>query len=93
MNRDDHEYKETPSVLLGNANADGAANRGWFIGQFLEAKYGLRSTPVIEVKWGETPSWRRKISMGAKREGNNPLCSLQRKGPYQISPTRMPSIT
>ncbi len=75
MNRDNHEYKETPSAVIGNANADGAAHRGWFIGQFLEEKYGLRSTSVIEVKWGKHHAGEER-SVWGRSEKATTLCVL-----------------
>jgi quercetin dioxygenase-like cupin family protein len=37
-------------VLTGNAERDGGAYRGWFIGHFMQP--GLASTDAVEVKWG-----------------------------------------
>ena len=56
MKKDPNHEQSIPkaelSVLSGNAYADGAFHRGWFIGHFLENTYGLRATPAIEIKWG-----------------------------------------
>ena len=38
-------------VVVGNAGIDGAAFRGWFVGDFVPAELGLRSTSEVEVKW------------------------------------------
>jgi hypothetical protein len=40
-------------IRTGNAAADGAAFRGWFVGHFLGAEHGVASTEAVEVKWGE----------------------------------------
>ncbi len=50
-------------VTMGNAAIDGAAFRGWFVGQFVPPELGLRATEGVEVKWqrhtcGEVrPEW------------------------------------
>jgi hypothetical protein len=38
-------------VIVGNAATDGAAFRGWFVGHFVPADLGLRSTDDVEIKW------------------------------------------
>ncbi len=38
-------------VCCGNALADGARHRGWFIGRFLEIPHDLRASHAVEVKW------------------------------------------
>ena len=38
------------AFTVGNAIDD--QKRGWFIGQFVPAKYGLRHRKDLEVKWG-----------------------------------------
>ena len=43
-------------VYFGNANADGAEYRGWFIGQFIRSDIDLRTTNDVEVKWRVHPS-------------------------------------
>jgi hypothetical protein len=40
------------SVVLGNAERDAQAYRGWFIGHFVPPELGPRSTDAIEIKWG-----------------------------------------
>jgi hypothetical protein len=42
----------TPSVVTGNAAQDADPFRGWFVGQFVPAELGPRSTAAVEVKWG-----------------------------------------
>jgi len=39
-------------VLIGNAANDGLAFRGWFVGHFVPAELGLRSSEAVEIKWG-----------------------------------------
>lgn len=36
----------------GNAADDGAGNRGWLIGHFMDAVGDVRGTGDVEVKWG-----------------------------------------
>ena len=36
--------------MLGKAQRD--AKRGWFIGQFVPAEFGIRRRTDVEVKWG-----------------------------------------
>lgn len=42
-------------LVIGNAIRDGAANRQWFLGPFLDDPAGLRKTNHLEVKWGVHP--------------------------------------
>jgi hypothetical protein len=39
-------------VHFGNASRDAEPYRGWFVGHFVPAELGLRSTDAVEVKWG-----------------------------------------
>ena len=48
----DTQSSRTSQVFSGNAYVDGARQRGWFVGHFLEHTDDLRATPLIEVKWG-----------------------------------------
>jgi hypothetical protein len=41
-------------VMTGNAGADGAARRGWFVGRFVDDD-PYRQSHDIEVKWGVHP--------------------------------------
>lgn len=52
-NREQPPLSGVFSLLSGNASVDGASQRGWFIGHFLESTYGLRSTSGVEIKWGK----------------------------------------
>lgn len=38
--------------MTGHAASDAQPYRGWFIGHFVPADAGLRSTDDVEVKWG-----------------------------------------
>ena len=42
----------TPSVVTGNAAQDADPFHGWFVGHFVPAELGPRSTDAVEVKWG-----------------------------------------
>jgi len=39
-------------VHVGNAAADGAAYRGWFVGHFVAPEAAGRASDEVEVKWG-----------------------------------------
>ncbi|MBW4565437.1 MAG: cupin domain-containing protein [Mojavia pulchra JT2-VF2] len=39
-------------VVFGNAAVEGANRWGWFLGHFITPVDDLRSTEVLEVKWG-----------------------------------------
>lgn len=39
-------------IHFGNADADGADYKGWFVGHFIQPPDNLRSTRSVEVKWG-----------------------------------------
>lgn len=41
-----------PNVVFGNASVEGANRWGWFLGHFITPTDDLRSTPLVEVKWG-----------------------------------------
>jgi hypothetical protein len=40
------------NVVTGRAARDAEPFRGWFIGHFVPAELGPRSTDAVEVKWG-----------------------------------------
>ena len=40
------------NIQTGNAELDSIDTRGWFVGSFIEEKFGLRHTDDIELKWG-----------------------------------------
>ncbi len=41
------------NVQTGNAIADSSDTRGWLVGHFFdEAKFGLRHSDDVEIKWG-----------------------------------------
>jgi len=42
---------QIPSVQSGNAITD--ANRGWFVGDFINESLGLRHSKDVEIKWGQ----------------------------------------
>jgi hypothetical protein len=49
-------------VTFGNAARDGAKNRQWFIGPFLDEPAGGRRTGHLEVKWASHPRGQRRES-------------------------------
>jgi quercetin dioxygenase-like cupin family protein len=77
--------RRTP-VLCGNAYVDGAGQRGWFIGHFLEHAHDLRSTHAVEVKWSTHQAGEEK-RLWSMNEHATTLCMLV-KGNVRI---RFPS--
>lgn len=41
-----------PQIQTGNAKID-AAQRGWFVGHFIDEKFGIRHSDDVEMKWAE----------------------------------------
>ncbi len=62
-----------PRVVEGNA-ADGAGERGWFLGHFLAVE-DARSTAALEAKWGGHPRGYARPWWSANRAGTT-LCIL-----------------
>ncbi len=81
----DSTQRSTP-VVCGNAYVDGAGQRGWFIGHFLEHVHDLRSTHAVEVKWGAYQA-REEKRLWSMNEQATTLCMLV-KGNVRI---RFPS--
>ena len=95
----------TALVLSGNAYVDGARQRGWFIGHFLESSHDLRSTAPIEVKWSIHRTGEEKSLWGVSKKATT-LCVLlkgrisllfpeaeyflSREGDYVIWPAGLP---
>jgi hypothetical protein len=48
------DSETTSEVTTGNAIID--QKRGWFIGQFIDGKGGLRKRDDLEIKWGVHPA-------------------------------------
>ncbi len=69
-------------VRYGNALADGARHRGWFIGRFLEIPHDLRSSDAVEVKWSTHFAGTQKQFWGMSEEATT-LCVLI-KGPVSL---------
>lgn len=57
------------SIQTGNAHLDSVDTRGWFVGGFLPASCGLRSTDNVELKWGvhKADDWREEWVTGETR--------------------------
>lgn len=53
-------------VRAGNAAADGAARRGWFVGRFVDDD-PFRQTHDVEVKWAVHPPGERNAGYAADR--------------------------
>lgn len=41
-------------IQVGNAAID--AQKGWFVGRFIDAKFGRRHSEDVELKWGVHPA-------------------------------------
>ena len=44
-----------PKIQIGNAMVD-AADRGWFVGSFIDEKLGLQHSDEVEMKWSVQPA-------------------------------------
>lgn len=101
----DSQSTGTFRVSFGNAYLDGACQRGWFVGHFLEHTNDLRATSLIEVKWRVYHAGEKKQLWGVSRtattlcmliKGNITIlfpmteCILSREGDYVIWPAGMP---
>lgn len=51
----------TEAWYSGNAADDGANNRGWILGHFIEPAENLKSTKDLEVKWGVHPVGQQRL--------------------------------
>jgi hypothetical protein len=71
----DTQSTGTFGVYSGNAYVDGARQRGWFVGHFLEHTGDLRATPLIEVKWSVYHAGEKKPLWGFSRTATT-LCML-----------------
>jgi hypothetical protein len=95
----------TFGVYSGNAYVDGALQRGWFVGHFLEHTDDLRATPLIEVKWSMYHAGEKKPLWGFSRTATTlcmlikgkitiwfPMteCILSHEGDYVIWPAGIP---
>jgi quercetin dioxygenase-like cupin family protein len=68
-------------VLTGNA-ADEAADRGWFVGHFVDGADDPRATAAVEVKWAVYRGGESRRRWSANREGTT-LAVLVR-GRFQL---------
>jgi hypothetical protein len=75
----DSQSTGTVRVSFGNAYLDGARQRGWFVGHFLEHTGDLRTTPLIEVKWSVYHAGEKRQLWGVSRTATT-LCILIRGG-------------
>jgi quercetin dioxygenase-like cupin family protein len=58
-------------VVVGHAAHDAESFRGWFVGQFIPADLGLRSTDAVEVKWGTHASGESRPAWSASAEATS----------------------
>jgi len=104
LDKDTHSTG-TVRLFSGNAYVDGALQRGWFVGHFLEQTAEFRATPLIEVKWSVYHTGDKKQFWGASLtattlciliKGNITIwfplteCTLSREGDYVIWPAGIP---
>jgi hypothetical protein len=76
MQQDMQDAQEGRSIVrCGNALADGARHRGWFIGRFVEMPHDLRSSQTVEVKWSTHLAGTQKQFWGVSEEATT-LCVL-----------------
>ena len=76
---------DTPTreaVSVGNAFDDGAANRQWFIGPFLDPSAGPRRTDGVGVKWARHPRGERRADWAPA--GNARTVSVLVRGRFAI---------
>lgn len=71
------------TIMTGNAKEDCKETRGWFVGAFIDEKFGLRHSPDVEVKWGEHPQGEEGVSKAG--EGDATTLSILLKGKYGIT--------
>ncbi len=48
-------------VIVGNADDDGPAHRGWLVGHFAGRPDAPTRTEAVEVKWGVHPAGERRV--------------------------------
>ena len=51
--------------MTGNAEIDGSARRGWFLGHFIMPREDPRRSDAVEVKWGTHAAGESKSAYGA----------------------------
>lgn len=59
--------ERTGGVVSGNTGDD-RAHEGWFVGHFVPAAAGARSTEAVEVKWSIYQGGEARAEWGANRE-------------------------
>jgi quercetin dioxygenase-like cupin family protein len=69
-------------LIVGNATADGAAYRGWFIGNFVASELGLRASDQVEIKWGTHRQGERRGAWAVSRQATS--MSLLVRGAIRI---------
>ncbi|MEP6690056.1 MAG: signal peptidase I [Gemmatimonadaceae bacterium] len=75
-----------PHIVTGNAAADGAPFRGWFVGDLpawsgmargaAQRRFGLRATDALSVKWGVHPAGETRKGGWAKAEPTDTVSIL-----------------
>jgi quercetin dioxygenase-like cupin family protein len=61
----------TKRICTGNASDQTMDKNGWFIGQFIDATYGLRKTSEVELKWNTFPKGMRRDSWGVNDQATS----------------------
>jgi hypothetical protein len=70
-----------PDITSGNAKTDGADRRGWFVGHFIDAA-NLRSTDILEVKWGTHAAGERRTEWSVNQVATT--LSILIKGKFRL---------
>jgi hypothetical protein len=68
-------------IELGNADDEGRARGGWFLGHFIPS--GLRMTHDVEVKWGSHAAGERRETWGVNRRATT--LSILVRGRFRIT--------
>jgi hypothetical protein len=61
----------TAAVVIGNAARDAEPFQGWFVGHFVPAELGARSTEAVEVKWMTHALGEMRSAWGASTEATS----------------------
>lgn len=61
-------------IQIGNAVTD-AAERGWFVGGFINEKFGLRHSNDVEMRWATHPAGDERVDWVTK-ETRTTICIL-----------------
>lgn len=69
-------------IVTGNAEADGTAHRGWFLGHFIQPEDDPRFTAAVELKWVTYAAGEARSQWALNREATS--LSLLVQGRFRI---------